>query len=430
MPISRRDFVKTSVLGAVAAGVATPAHADDAKPNAAAQQSPAQAGPYKRPIIISANNGYRYLEEAYAFLKSGGDTLDAAIKVVKGPEDDPNDDTVGLGGIPNEEGVVELDACCMHGPTRRAGSVGGVRNIKNVSLVSKAVFEHTGHVMLVGEGAERFAVAVGFPRENLLTEHSRKIWLLWKEFHSNNDWWGPGLADPHWQAPSDAPQQAPQQEGRPSDEKSQSELWRERYRRLEEHASELGIAPEEREDAIHKVLFPPTGTIHCSALNDKGEISGCTTTSGLSFKLPGRCGDSPVIGAGCYTDQDVGSAGATGSGEENIKVAGAHTIVENMRRGMSPQEAGMDALQRIVRNYNGDMNKLKFLDMTYYILRKDGAWAGVSLWEGYRAGRLHKIAVHDGTLRAQATVPLFKGFSQDFPPEPNLPEEVRKEYLK
>ena len=331
--------------------------------------------------------------------------------MVKGPEDDPNDTSVGLGGIPNEEGVVELDACCMHGPTRRAGSVGGVRNIKNVSLVSKAVIEHTGHVMLVGEGAERFAVAMGFPRENLLTDHSRKIWLLWKEYHSTEDWWGPGLADPHWQAP----------DTRPGDAKPQSELWQERYRRLEEHAADLGIAAELRRDAIHKVLFPPTGTIHCSALNEKGEISGCTTTSGLAYKLPGRVGDSPIIGAGCYTDQDVGSAGATGSGEENIKVAGAHTIIENMRHGMSPQEAGMDALKRIVRNYNGDMNKLRFVDMTYYILRKDGAYAGVSLWEGYDPTKPHKIAVHDGTRRAEKTVAMFKGFSQDFPPEPKVP---------
>jgi len=422
MPFSRRDFVKTSVLGAVAAGVGTRAQAEDAKPAAAAQEHVAtenqsQSGSYKRPVIVCANNGFNYLEDAFAFLKSGGDTLDAALKVVKGPEDDPNDTSVGLGGIPNEEGVVELDACCMHGPTRRAGSVGGVRNIKNVSLVSKAVIEHTGHVMLVGEGAERFAVAVGFPRENLLTDHSRKIWLLWKEFHSNEDWWGPGLADPHWQAPDTKPEAKPQ-----------SQLWQERYRRLEEHAADLGIAAELRRDAIHKVLFPPTGTIHCSALNEKGEISGCTTTSGLAFKLPGRCGDSPIIGAGCYTDQDVGSAGATGSGEENIKVAGAHTIVENMRRGMSPQEAGMDTLKRIVRNYNSDMNKLRFVDMTYYILRKDGAYAGVSLWEGYEPGKSHKIAVHDGTRRAEKTVAVFKGWSQDFPPEPKVPAEVLKEF--
>jgi N4-(beta-N-acetylglucosaminyl)-L-asparaginase len=421
MTFSRRDFVKTSVLGAVAAGVGTRAQGEDSNQTAASQEHDAQTSSHKRPVIVCANNGYAYLESAFAFLKGGGDTLDAALKVVKGPEDDPNDTSVGLGGIPNEEGAVELDACCMHGPTRRAGSVGGVRNIKNVSLVSKAVFEHTGHVMLVGEGAERFAVAVGFPRENLLTEHSRKIWMLWKEYHSNEDWWGPGLADPRWQAPEARPEAKPQ-----------SELWGERYRKLEEHAAELGIAPELRSDAIHTVLFPPTGTIHCSALNEKGEISGCTTTSGLGFKLPGRCGDSPIIGAGCYTDQDVGSAGATGSGEENIKVAGAHTIVENMRHGMSPQEAGMDTLKRIVHTYNGDMNKLRFVDMTYYILRKDGAYAAVSLWEGYSPSKPHKIAVHDGTLRAEKTVAMFKGYSQDFPPEPKVPEEVKKgsEYVK
>ena len=174
--------------------------------------------------------------------------------------------------------------------------------------------------------------------------------------------------------------------------------------------------------AIRRVLFPPTGTIHCSALNDKGEMSGITTTSGLAFKLPGRVGDSPIIGAGCYTDQDVGSAGATGAGEENIKVAGAHTIVENMRHGMSPHDAGMDALKRIVRNYNGDMARLKFIDMTYYVLRKDGAYAGVSLWEGYSKGNPHTIAVHDGTRRSEVTTPLLQGFSQDFPTVPKLPE--------
>jgi N4-(beta-N-acetylglucosaminyl)-L-asparaginase len=415
MTFSRRDFVKTSVLGAVAAGVGTRGQAEDSK-----QDRAAQSGSYKRPIIISAHNGFNYVDDAFAFLKKGGDTLDAALRVVKGPEDDPNDTSVGLGGIPNEEGVVELDACCMHGPTRRAGSVGGVRNIKNVSLVAKAVMDHTGHVMLVGEGAERFAVAVGFPRENLLTDHSRKIWLLWKEFHSNEDWWGPGLASPHWQAP----------DIKPTDGKPQSGRWQERYQRLEEHAADLGIAPELRREAIHKVLFPPTGTIHCSALNEKGEISGCTTTSGLAYKLPGRLGDSPIIGAGCYTDQDVGSAGATGSGEENIKVAGAHTIVENMRHGMSPREAGMDALKRIARNYNNDMSKLRFVDMTYYILRKDGAYAGVSLWEGYAPGQPHTITVHDGSRRSENAAALLKGWSQDFPPEPKVPDDLEKEYPK
>jgi N4-(beta-N-acetylglucosaminyl)-L-asparaginase len=412
---SRRDFVKTSVLGTVAAGLG--AHAE-ARPNSAPSIA-SQAETQKRPVIICAHNGHAYVEAAYAFLKGGGDTLDAAIQVVKGPEDDPNDDSVGLGGLPNEDGVVELDACCMHGPTRRAGSVGAVRDIKNVSMVSKAVFEDTGHVMLVGEGAERFAVAAGFAKQNLLTDRSRKIWLLWKEFNSDRDWWGPGISDPHFHPP--------QPESKP-----QAEMWRDRIEQLRQRAADLGIEPEFQLAAVERVLFPPTGTIHCSVLNEKGEISGITTTSGLAFKLPGRCGDSPIIGAGCYTDQDVGSAGATGSGEENIKVAGAHTIVENMRRGMSPQEAGMDALKRIVRNFNGDMSRIHFVDMVYYVLRKDGAYAGVSLWEGYSQGHPHTFVVHDGTLRQEVATPLLKGYSRTWPPFPPIPEDLKKnsEYLK
>jgi len=413
--VSRRDFVKTSVLGAVAVSSAIP----EALAQSGQQGHASQADSSKRNIILCANNGYQYVDAAYEYLKGGGDTLEAGIRVVKGPEDDPNDDSVGLGGLPNEEGVVELDSCCMHGPTRRAGAVGGVRNIKNVCMVGRAVMQHTGHVMLVGEGAERFAVSMGFPRENLLTERSRKIWLLWKEFNSDRDWWGPGIADPHFRPPA-------------PDSKPQAELLRDRIERLQQRAADLGIEPEFQIAAVRRVLFPPSGTIHCSVLNEKGEMSGITTTSGLAFKLPGRCGDSPIIGAGCYTDQDVGSAGATGAGEENIKVAGAHTIVENMRHGMLPQEAGMDALKRIVRNFNGDMTRLRYVDMTYYVLRKDGAYAGVSLWEGYSQGHPHKFAVHDGTLRSEVATPLLKGYSQDWPPFPPIPEDLKKdsEYLK
>lgn len=416
MTISRRNFVKNSVLGVAAAGIG--ASVTEARAENSGQGHASQGGAAK-PTIVCAHNGYAYVEAAYASLKAGADTLEVGIQVVKGPEDDPNDDSVGLGGLPNEEGVVELDACCMHGPTRRAGAVGGVRNIKNVSMVSKAVFRNTGHVMLVGEGAERFAVATGFPRENLLTDRSRKIWLLWKEFNSDRDWWGPGIADPSWQPPADGL-------------KPQARLWHDRVEHLRQRASDFGIEPEFQMAAVRRVLFPPTGTIHCSVLNDRGEMSGITTTSGLAFKLPGRVGDSPIIGAGCYTDQDVGSAGATGSGEENIKVAGAHTIVENMRHGMSPQEAGLDALKRIVRNYNDDMTRLRYMDMTYYVLRKDGAYAGVSLWEGYSAGHPHTFVVHDGTLRRETATPLLKGYSQEWPPFPKIPDELKKnsEYLK
>jgi len=187
-----------------------------------------------------------------------------------------------------------------------------------------------------------------------------------------------------------------------------------------EVAAQLGIEREFRAEAIHRVLNPPTGTIHVSVVNDKGEMSGATTTSGLAWKIPGRIGDSPILGAGCWCDQDVGSAGATGSGEENIKVAGAHTIVENMRKGMSPQEAGLDALRRIARNHNNNNDKLRFLDMVYYILRKDGVYAGVSLWSHGSGGAAHRFAIHDGQKRVENCVPLLQGRPTEWPPVPEL----------
>ena len=389
MKVSRRELLVGAALGALGADRV----GQGAEARIEAKQR-MRAG--AKPVLIAAGNAYAYLNAGYELLKKGGDTLDAAITVVRGPEDDPNDDSVGLGGLPNEEGVVELDSSCMHGPTRRAGAVGAVHNIKNVSLLAREVMLHSGHVMLVGEGAERFAVARGFQRENLLTDASRKVWLLWKEAHS--DWWGPGLSSPQWR------------------ERLHSDAGRAYLDRLTSIAADLGIATDRQGAAIRDVLFPPTGTTHCSALAADGAMSGCTTTSGLAWKIPGRLGDSPIIGAGCYTDQDVGSAGATGSGEENIKIAGTHTIIENMRKGMTPLEAGMDVLQRIVRAYKGDRERLTFIDMTYYVLRKDGAYAGVSLWTGYEPGRPHTIAVHDGELRLEKTVNVFEGVSREWPP--------------
>jgi len=407
MKVSRRDFIATTAVGSASLAL------DLQGQNKTETTSP-PANPPKKPVIICAHNGYNYLDRGYAVLTSGGDTLDAVMQVITGPEDDPNDDSVGLGGLPNEDCVVQLDACCMHGPTRMAGSVAAVEEIKNVSLLSKAVMEHTGHVMLVGAGAQRFGFDMGFPRENLLTERSRKIWLLWKETMSDKDWWGPGLASPKYKLP---------------DQKSdQSELYEEFLRKMEERAAKLGIEPEFRAAAVQRILHPPTGTINCSALNEKGEISGATTTSGLAWKISGRAGDSPIIGAGCYVDQDVGAAGATGNGEENIKVCGAHTIVENMRRGMSPQEAGMDALKRIVRNFNNDMAKMQYVDMSYYILRKDGAYAGVCMWSG-PPEHPRTFSVHDGTKRNEVAVALFKGKSIGWPPMPErqhlAPEQKR-----
>lgn len=399
--MKRRDFISGMALtsASLAAGQA-------GKPGEAAKSA---AGPGAKNILISSRNGYEYMPAGYEWLERGKDTLDAVITVVSGPENDPNDQSVGLGGLPNEEGVVELDACCMHGPTRRAGAVGGVHDIRNAAALAKAVMEHTSHVMLAGEGATRFGLAMGFQKENLLTEPSRKIWQLWKETHSNQDFWGPGMADPKWTPPR------PQEMSSVADQP-------EPIRKLYAMAENIGIAPERRLDAIEKVLHPPTGTINCSALNAKGEMSSVTTTSGLAWKIPGRLGDSPIIGAGCYCDQDIGAAGATGHGEENIKVAGAHTIVENMRRGLPPEEAGMDALRRIARNYNNDMSKVKFIGMIYYILRRDGAYAGVSLWSGPQ-GQPQKFAVCDEKgRRLEDCKSLFPVEGVSWPPMPKAPK--------
>jgi N4-(beta-N-acetylglucosaminyl)-L-asparaginase len=361
-------------------------------------------------IMISAANGItsrgNHLQAGYEKLKAGADTLEAAITTVTEVENDPEDDSVGLGGLPNEDCVVELDSCCMHGPSRRAGAVGAVHDIKNVASLARTVMEHTGHVMLVGEGASKFGLLMGFPKENLLTEHSRKIWQLWKEYHSDRDWWGPGLADPNFKFPSNL------ETGELEDQPQQ-------IKKLYALAAEIGIEEDRRMDAIGKVLYPPTGTINCSALNEKGEMSSVTTTSGLAWKIAGRCGDSPIIGAGCYCDQDVGAAGATGSGEENIKVCGAHMVVENLRKGMSPEEAGMDVLKRISRNFNNDMAKLQYVSMHYYILRKDGAYAGVTMWSG-PPDRPFRFAIADGNgvARHETAKALYQGNPKDWPPMP------------
>ena len=400
LKFSRRDFIATAAVTSAALtvdGLTVPLAAQSSTPNPSNNAR-------KKPIIISAANGFNYLERGFDALRKGGDTLEAVMEVIRGPEDDPNDTSVGYGGLPNEEGVVELDSCCMHGPTRLAGSVAAVRNIKNVSLLAKTVMEHTGHVMLVGEGAERFGYAHGFPKEDLLTDSMRKIWLLWKETMSNQDWWGPGLASPEYKLPEEA--------------QNAQEYWDRRLAQMEKLAEQLGIAPEQREIAINKVLNPPTGTINCSALNEKGEMSSATTTSGLAWKIPGRAGDSPIIGAGCYCDQDVGAAGATGNGEENIKVCGAFAIVENMRRGMTPEQAGMDALKRIVRNFESNKKKLEYMDMQYYVLRKDGAYAGVTLWGKTSSGADKYFAVNDGTPRREKLIPMFDDANKGFPPVP------------
>ncbi len=338
---------------------------------AAASQNASAAA---KNIVISSANGLACCAKAMEMVKGGSDTLDAVIAGVNIVELDPNDRSVGYGGLPNEEGVVELDASVMHGPTRRAGSVAAIRNIKTPSRVAKLVMEQTDHIMLVGDGALRFAKAMGFPEENLLTEESRLAWLTWKQSLRDRN------GHNNWTDGVDAPVK-----GKPTAE----------LRRLFPNASEDTFAWAE-----WVARHPITGTINCLALNGKGEMSGCTTTSGLSWKIPGRVGDSPIVGAGLYVDQDVGAAGSTGRGEENIRVAGAHSVVENMRHGMSPKEAVLDVLKRIARNFDNDGQRLAKFDINFYALRKDGAYAGGSLWNGNvnRDGSFvsTKFAVNDG----------------------------------
>ena len=380
---SRRRFFLTSLAGTAAAGTANLfAVTPPANGNEAGMISPqGAAAKGTRPIIISSANGVHALEKGMDILKSGGDTLDAAVAAVTVVEDDPNDDSVGYGGLPNEEGEVELDASVMHGPTRRAGSVASVRRIANVARLARTVMERTNHTMIVGDGARRFAVAEGFEEKNLLTEHSRKIWLAWKASTSFN--WRPGIDSPEWKAKS-----AAVRESGPLD----SPEFRERLADICEHDEVLMAR------ALEVIKDPPTGTINCLAVNEKGEISGTTTTSGLSWKIPGRVGDSPIIGAGLYVDGDVGGAGSTGKGEENIKISGGHTIVEMMRKGMSPTDACLEALHRVARNYNSDKKKLGTFHIYFYALNKDGVHGSASLWRnGYEPSKHAKYAVHDGS---------------------------------
>ncbi|MGD2135724.1 MAG: N(4)-(beta-N-acetylglucosaminyl)-L-asparaginase [Gemmatimonadales bacterium] len=285
-PLSRREFL--GAASSVAAGVAL---------------GPAIGGRVEAPAIhirpdghnvaVASGNGLRAVARAGELLAQGVDTLDAAIEGVKIQELDPDDASVGYGGLPNEDGVVQLDASCMHGPTRRAGAVGALEGIKTPSVVAKYVLLYTDHIFLVGEGAKRFALSYGFEEEDLLTERAREIWLHWRANRGERDNW-------------------------------------------------LDVPREER------LTIEEYGTINCNVVNATGEVSSVTTTSGLSWKIPGRVGDSPVIGAGQYTDPHVGAAGSTGRGEANIKVCGAFLTVEHMRRGMSPTDACLETLRRVV----------------------------------------------------------------------------------
>jgi N4-(beta-N-acetylglucosaminyl)-L-asparaginase len=314
----------------------------------------------RKPIIVASGNGLRAVEKAMELVKNGHDPLDAAIEGVAIVEADPKDHSVGYGGLPNEDGVVELDAAVMHGPTHGGGSVASIRNIMHPAAVARLVMQRTRHCLLVGEGALRFARAHGFPEINLLTEESRQIWLHWKETRDPKDDWVP-----------------------PPDEK---------------------VAAFIRETLANRV----TGTIHCSVLDTHGDLGCTTTTSGLSWKIPGRVGDSPILGAGLYLDNEVGSAGSTGVGELNLLNLSSALIVEGMRRRLHPKDAIMEVCKTIAARCSRDPKRRRpdgrvVGNVQFYAVNKDGKFAAGSLYPG------GKMALHDGE-KAQLVPcdPLFE----------------------
>ncbi len=332
--LNRRTFLSVTAasLGATALGA-----------------SPPKDVGAKRPIAIASGNGLAAVTKAMELMKAGADPLDAAIAGVAIQEADPNDHTVGYGGIPNEEGVVELDAAVMHGPTHGGGAVASLRNIMHPAAVARLVMKRTDHCLLVGEGALKFARMHGFPEIDLLTDEARKIWLYWKETNSKDD-------------------------------------------------DRIPPPPDEVDPVVKKFFgekyVREHGTIHLSALDTHGDLGCTTTTSGLYYKIPGRVGDSPILGAGLFLENTIGSAGSTGRGEANLLNLSSHTIVDALRRGLSPKDATLEACRRVAATNKAprlqDAKGRPNFDLKFYCVSKDGRFAGAGLYPG------GKMAVHDG----------------------------------
>jgi N4-(beta-N-acetylglucosaminyl)-L-asparaginase len=353
--MKRRDFM----IGTGAAGLVLASKpATPAAKRALGAALPTMLVPAAvKPLVISSANGNRFknggpvtcVQKAFTMITKGEDVLDSVIAGANIVELDPLDDSVGYGGLPNAEGVVQLDSSCMHGPKKQAGAVASIEGVRTPSLVAKAVMEQTDHHLIVGKGAQEFARNMGFKIEDdLNTPHSRELWLEWKR-----------RIDPsHYLDP-----------------KKRAEAGR---RATAEMLAEGLLRPE----SIY-------GTINCDGINSKGEICGVTTTSGLSWKIPGRVGDSPILGAGLYVDGSVGAAGSTGRGEANLYGLCSFLIVDEMRRGAHPKDAGMEALKRIkantvekrLLNSRGTPN----FYVNFYILNARGEYAGVTMYEGANA---------------------------------------------
>jgi N4-(beta-N-acetylglucosaminyl)-L-asparaginase len=362
--LTRRKFV----LSSAAAGIMA------VRPGTAPGQAPQVVpGNAVKPVVISAANGNRFknggdvtcVEKAFRMITEGADVLDAVVAGVNIVELDPEDTSVGYGGLPNADGVVQLDASVMHGPKKRAGAVAALEGVRTPSLVARAVMDNTDHVLLVGKDAQTFARNMGFKIEaDLNTEKSRKAWLEWKR-----------RTDPsHYPDP--------------------------RSRADAGLRAALAMAAEGWMDPEH--VF---GTINCNGINPKGEICGVTTTSGLAFKIPGRVGDSPILGAGLYVDTEVGAAGSTGRGESNLYNLSSFLVVENLRRGLHPKDAALEACKRIKataeKRLLDEQGNPKF-EVVFYVLDAKGRYAGVSIYQGPR----YAVCTENGpqTLACEALI--------------------------
>lgn len=280
-----------------------------------------------RPCVVSSNNGLRGVAKAFDLLTRGADTLDAGVEGVKIEELDPNDESVGYGGLPNADGVVQLDASCMHGPSKRAGAVGALEGIKTPSEIVRLIMKYTNHIMLVGEDAQKFAVSFGYKVEDLLTDKSREAFVRWRANQNPND-------------------------------------------------NYIDVPNND------KLLMYTTGTNPMMLVGPTGDISSIVTTSGVAWKVPGRVGDSGIVGAGQYTDNEVGAAGSTGLGECNMMVCGGFMTVDNMRRGMHPKDACLETLRRVMtmipprwKSADGRPN----FQLQYYAVNKAGEYGAAAM---------------------------------------------------
>jgi N4-(beta-N-acetylglucosaminyl)-L-asparaginase len=365
--VNRREFVQTTTAAGIAAAGAS---------RTLFGQTPVVMTPKSvKPVVVASANGNRYknggaetcVEKAFHMMTGGSDVLDALVAGVTIVELDPDQTGVGWSGLPNAEGVVQLDASCMHGPKKRAGGVAALEGVRTPARVAQLVAEETDHHLLVGRGAQEFARAMGFKiEEGLINETARRQWLEWKR-----------RTDPlHYLDP-----------------RKRAQAW---------YEAGLQMVREGLIDAEHY-----WGTINCDGVNAKGEICGVTTTSGLAWKIPGRAGDSPILGAGLYVDGDVGAAGSTGRGEANLYNLSSFVIVEEMRRGAHPKDAAMTALKRVARNTiekrllnsKGQPN----FGLNFYVVNARGEYAGVAMYESTYA-----VCTENGpqTLKMEA---LYEG---------------------